>query len=212
MSGGWAGALGVLLLLLTAVGAGWALYAQALRVDRLHRQVLGARATLETQLVHRAQAAAELAASGALDAASALLLSRAAHDALECDSPLVDDGLDPVVTVDTLRPYAPQRSRAVIESDLSRVTRSVLGPQVRGDLEQDPLAAESLARLERAGYRLVLARRFHDTHVAEARRLRSSWVVRLFRLAGHAPLPGTFDMDDDLVPETPSTARDEDPQ
>ena len=42
-----------------AVTAGWALYARAVRVDRLHRQVLGARATLEAQLVHRAEAAAD---------------------------------------------------------------------------------------------------------------------------------------------------------
>ena len=49
----------VVLLVGLAVTAGWALYARAVRVDRLHRQVLGARATLEAQLVHRAEAAAE---------------------------------------------------------------------------------------------------------------------------------------------------------
>ena len=134
MSGGWAGALGALLVLLVAVGSGWALYAQALRVDRLHRQVLGARATLEAQLVHRAQAAAELAASGALDAASALLLSRAAHDALECEMPLVNDGLDPVVPADPEGRSTPQRSRAAVESDLSRVARAVLDPSTRAEL------------------------------------------------------------------------------
>ena len=70
---------------------GWCLYAMALRVDRLHRQVLGSRATLEAQLVHRGQAALDLAATGALDPASALLLSRAAHDALDCEGPVVED-------------------------------------------------------------------------------------------------------------------------
>jgi len=52
----------VVLLVGLAVTAGWALYARAVRVDRLHRQVLGARATLEAQLVHRAEAAADLEA------------------------------------------------------------------------------------------------------------------------------------------------------
>nr|WP_250649083.1 MULTISPECIES: hypothetical protein [unclassified Actinomyces] len=199
-----------LLLLLVAVAAGWALYARALRVDRLHRQVLGSRATLETQLVHRAQAAAELAASGCLDAASALLLSRAAHDALECEAPLVEDGLDPAS--DAPAPDGRQRTRAAVESDLSRVTRAVLDPQTRSELMEDELAAGCLSRLDRAGYRLVLARRFHDTHVSEARRLRRGWAVRLLRLAGRAPLPGTFDMDDDLGPERPAAPHDEDHQ
>ncbi|MGK2348254.1 hypothetical protein [Actinomyces sp. W5033] len=210
MSGGWAGALGLLLALLVAVAVGWALYAQALRVDRLHRQVLGSRATLETQLVHRAQAAAELAASGYLDAASALLLSRAAHDALECEAPLVEDGLDP--DSQAPGPTTRQRTRAAVESDLSRVTRAVLDPQTRSSLMQEPLACQCLSRLDRAGYRLVLARRFHDTHVSEARRLRRSPAVRLLRLAGRAPLPGTFDMDDDLGPAGPPAPHHEDPQ
>lgn len=207
MNGGWDALLTGVLLLLVSVAVGWALYAQALRVDRLHRQVLGSRATLETQLVHRAQAAAELAASGCLDADSSRLLSRAAHDALECEAPLVEDGLDPVSHGP--EPAGCARARAAVESDLSRVTRAVLRPQTRDQLMSDPQAAQCLSRLDRAGYRLVLARRFHDTHVSETRRLRGSWAVRLFRLAGRAPMPGTFDMDDDLGPERPPAPRDE---
>ena len=71
----------VLTVTLLLLALGWVLYAVALRVDRLHRQVLGSRATLEAQLVHRGQAAIDFAATGALDPASAVLLSRAAHDA-----------------------------------------------------------------------------------------------------------------------------------
>ena len=66
--------LGWTVLVTLLVVIGWLLYARAVRVDRLHRQVLGARATLEAQLVHRAQAALELATSGLLDPASGLLL------------------------------------------------------------------------------------------------------------------------------------------
>ena len=186
---------------------GWCLYAMALRVDRLHRQVLGSRATLEAQLVHRGQAALDLAATGALDPASALLLSRAAHDALDCEGPVVEDGLDP-----DDRAASDRRSRALVESDLSRVIRVVLNVQARAALSARPLAADALTRLDKACYRLVLARRFHNTHVAEARRLRSGVIVRLLHLAGHAPMPQTFDIDDDAAPTAgPVTAAAVDP-
>jgi len=53
----------VVMLVGLAAAIGWAPYARAVRVDRLHRQVLGSRATLEAQLAHRAEAAAGLATS-----------------------------------------------------------------------------------------------------------------------------------------------------
>ena len=42
------------------------------------------------------------------------------------------------------------------------------------ELRATELGTEALDRLERASARVVLARRFHNTHVAEARRLRST--------------------------------------
>lgn len=179
--------------------AGWAASARAVRVDRLHRQVLGSRATLETQLVHRAQAAVELAASNRLDPASALLISRAAHEALEAEGPLVDDRLDS--DSPHRGPDDAGRSRAAIESDLTRVLRTVLTGGARAELSADPLGEAALARLDKAASRLVLARRFHNTHVAEARLLRATWPVRVLHLAGRAPQPATFDADDDITPE-----------
>ncbi|MDU0347611.1 hypothetical protein [Actinomyces sp. MRS3W] len=189
----------ILAIALVILAVAWSLYAKALRVDRLHRQVLGARATLEAQLVHRAQAAADLAAAGVLDPASALILSRAAYDALDADGPLVEDGLD----TDALRRDAPvedeARSRSRIESDLSRVIRTIVSAQARESIAADPVGHDMLERLDKSSYRLVLARRFHNTHVAEAQRLRSRLDVRLLHLAGHAPLPQTFDIDDDIT-------------
>ncbi|PHP52120.1 hypothetical protein BW737_011890 [Actinomyces ruminis] len=184
----------VLVAALVFLAIAWSAYAKALRVDRLHRQVLGSRATLEAQLVHRAQAAVDLATSGLLDPASALLLSQAAHDALDAEGPIVDDGLD----TDTPAQLAgaATRSRARIESDLSRVIRTVVDAPTRVELGVDPRGQEALDRLDRAAYRMVLARRFHNTHVAEARRLRAALDVRVLHLAGHAPLPQTFDIDD----------------
>ena len=197
---GWMGPVIIAIAVLFALClAGWAASALAVRVDRLHRQVLGSRATLETQLVHRAQAAVELAASSRLDPASALLVSRAAHEALEAEGPLVDDRLDSA----SLRedPGNTDRSRAAIESDLTRVLRTVLTARTRAELSADPLSGAALARLDKTAHRMVLARRFHNTHVAETRRLRATWPVRILHLAGRAPQPATFDMDDDITPE-----------
>ena len=210
----------VVLLVGLAVAAGWALYARAVRVDRLHRQVLGARATLEAQLVHRAEAAAELATVPALDPASGLLLSRAAREALDAEGPLVDDGLDTSTPLEGIPsshpassgaalPAPTARSRALIESDLSRVLRTVVSEPARRELSADPLSLPALNRLDRACSRLVLARRFHNTHVSEAQALRARLLVRLCHLAGHAPMPQTFDADDDTTPETQPDRDDE---
>ena len=210
----------VVLLVGLAVIAGWALYARAVRVDRLHRQVLGARATLEAQLVHRAEAAAELASVPALDPASGLLLSRAAREALDAEGPLVDDGLDTSTPLEgtpsshpassgAALPTPITRSRALIESDLSRVLRTVVSEPARRELSADPLSLPALNRLDRACSRLVLARRFHNTHVSEAQALRARLLVRMCHLAGHAPMPQTFDADDDTTPEAPPERDDE---
>jgi len=210
----------VVLLVGLAVATGWALYARAVRVDRLHRQVLGARATLEAQLVHRAEAAAELATVPALDPASGLLLSRAAREALDAEGPLVDDGLDTSTPLEgtpsshpassgAALPTPITRSRALIESDLSRVLRTVVSEPARRELSADPLSLPALNRLDRACSRLVLARRFHNTHVSEAQALRARPLVRMCHLAGHAPMPQTFDADDDTTPEAPPERDDE---
>ena len=210
----------VVLLVGLAMAIGWALYARAVRVDRLHRQVLGARATLEAQLVHRAEAAAELATVPALDPASGLLLSRAAREALDAEGPVVDDGLDTSTPLEgtpsshpassgAALPTPITRSRALIESDLSRVLRTVVSEPARRELSADPLSVPALNRLDRACSRLVLARRFHNTHVSEAQALRARLLVRMCRLAGHAPMPQTFDADDDTTPEAPPERDDE---
>ncbi|CAM5320381.1 LemA family protein OS=Streptomyces griseorubiginosus OX=67304 GN=AQJ54_26485 PE=4 SV=1 [Streptomyces griseorubiginosus] len=45
--------------------------------------------------------------------------------------------------------------------------------------------------------RVPMARRFHNDAVGAARRLRQHRKVRWFRLAGHAPFPMAFEMDDE---------------
>lgn len=78
--------VGVALLL----AAAWYLSYSAARLDRLHAQVEGALSTLDAHLVRRAEAALELANTGALDPASALLVAAAASEALS--APLSGSG------------------------------------------------------------------------------------------------------------------------
>jgi hypothetical protein len=53
--------------------------------------------------------------------------------------------------------------------------------------------------------KVVLARRFHATAVEDTVVLRNIRVVRWFRLAGSAPFPKYFDIDDTPVPLSTST-------
>ena len=76
--------------------AAWFLSYSAARLDRLHAKVEGAMSALDAQLIRRAEAALELANSGVLDPASALLIADAATESLErtTEQPVTDDLLD----------------------------------------------------------------------------------------------------------------------
>ncbi len=53
-------------------------------------------------------------------------------------------------------------------------------------------------RLASACTRVQLARRFHNDAVTDVRRVRRKWTIRMFHLAGHTPLPGTVEFDDEV--------------
>lgn len=184
---GWA-----LVALVVVLIALWVIWVGASRLDRLHRRVLTSRATLDAQLVRRATAAWDLATADVLDPASAVLVAETAREALAHTRgpgegvPGASEGDD-----DT----APDQ--AMIESELSRVLRAALGTESdRAQLAAVEGAPELLDQLDNAWYRVQLARRFHNDAVVQARRIRAKGYVRLFRLAGRAPLPQTFEMDD----------------
>jgi len=75
------------------IGVAWYLSYAAARLDRLHAKVEGAMSALDAQLVRRAEATLELANSGSLDPATALLLADAATDSIErtTEHPLDDE-------------------------------------------------------------------------------------------------------------------------
>jgi len=130
--------------------------------------------------VRRAEATLELANCGALDAASALILAGAATDSLEADT-------------------SDQRSREAIESDLTQALELALGEEALRRLRADEaVGAPVLQRVATANQRVELARRFLNDAVTDVRRVRRKPGVRLLRLAGHAELPQTFEIDDEL--------------
>lgn len=188
-------------VLVAVLVALWVVFGAASRLDRLHRRVLESRATLDAQLVRRATAALDLALAGVLDPVSSVLVSEAAREALD-HVPLA---LGPVDEVAGARgpghrpaPAEPEEiDQEMAESELTRVLRAALGDAAdRAALAEAEDAAELLDRLDREWYRAQLARRFYNDAVVQVRRIRAKGYVRLLRLAGRAPLPQTFEMDD----------------
>jgi hypothetical protein len=153
---------------------GWYLTWTASRLDRLHARVEGARAALDAQLVRRASLALELATSGLVDPASAVLLADAAQDARDSQG----------------------EARELAESNLSKALQAALEPETVEQLRAQPVAAVLLDELGSASQRVTLARRFSNDAVRAARVVRGKRAVRWLRLAGHAPMPPTFEMED----------------
>lgn len=174
----------------------WYLSYSAARLDRLHTRVEGALSALDSQLVRRAESALELANSGALDPASALILAGAASESLEAHNERAGDDLLEG------QHFA---GREVLESDLSEALQIALGPAVVAALRAEDGPGESaLRRVQAAGVRVQLARRFHNDAVKDVQRVRRKATVRWFGLAGHADLPRTIEFDDEL----PAALRD----
>lgn len=186
----WTGtALVALLAVLLAV---WVVWRAASRLDRLHRRVFRSRATLDAQLVRRATAAWDLATADVLGPERAAAVAEAAREALERTSAT----LVAIETTGVPRTSA-EPEQAIAESELSRVLRATLGDATdRTALGSIDGAADLLEALDREWYRVQLARRFYNDAVVQVRRIRAKWYVRLLRLAGRAPNPQTFEMDD----------------
>jgi hypothetical protein len=173
---GWA-ALSIALAALIA----WYLSYTAARLDRIHARVEGALSALDAQLVRRAEATLELANAGVLDPASSLLLAGAASESLEAGD-------------------EHHAGREAVESNLTDVISLALAPDALSALrDDDGPGAAALRRIAQANHRVQLARRFHNDAVTDVRRVRRKRVVRWFRLAGHAEMPRTFEIDDELA-------------
>lgn len=169
----------------------WYLTYSAARLDRLHAKVEGSLAALDAQVIRRAESALELGTSGLLDPATSLLLVDAASNSLERAGERHGSDLLHGQTF---------AGREAAESNLTEVLSAALTVETLADLRMrgGEAAEEVLGRIEATTLRVQLARRFHNQAVTEVRRVRHKGTVRLFRLAGRAPLPETVEFDDEV--------------
>lgn len=167
----------VVLVVLAMVLWGFYISWRASRLDRLHNRLEAARTALDLAIVRRSSAAYELASSGLLDPATSLLLADAVRGARD----------------------AGQAERDLAESDLTQALRAVFGqPGFRKELEDMDGGAELIAEVEAAAQQVFIARKFYNDLAARTSDARRRPLARVFRLAGSAPQPRFFEMDDAL--------------
>jgi hypothetical protein len=182
-------AAGILAVVLMCVYVSW----RAGRLDRLHHRVDAARTALDLALVRRSSSAYELASSGLLDPATSLLLADAARRTKDgpedSDGPAASDG-----------PKDSALRLELAESDLTRALRAAFGqPEFRESLTVVDGAEEIVGEVEAAAHQVFLARKFYNDLVSATRDARRRPLARALRLAGKAPAPVFFEMDDSLL-------------
>ena len=152
----------------------WYLTFSASRLDRLHHRVETSWATLDSLLQRRAAIALEVARSSVTDPATSLLLTASAYQARSAD---IED-------------------RSSAESVLSGALGMMLS-------ERESVVAKSdqvlLLELEQLTDKIKIAIALHVEAVTRTQLIRSKLVFRLFRLAGTAPLPVTYEFEADAI-------------
>jgi hypothetical protein len=167
----------LVLVVLAMVLWGFYISWRASRLDRLHNRLEAARTALDLAMVRRSSAAYELASSGLLDPATSLLLADAVRRARDVG----------------------QAERDLAESDLTQALRAVFGqPGIRKELEDMDGGPELISEVEAAAQQVFIARKFYNDLAARTIYARRRPLARVFRLAGSAPRPEFFDIDDAL--------------
>lgn len=152
----------------------WYLTFSATRLDRLHHRVETSWANLDGLLQRRAAVALELAHSEMADPASSLLLTAAAYQAREAT---IED-----------------RSQA--ESGLSGalgLLQNDLGVELKSNEES------LLKELSELTEKIRIAIALHIDAVNRTQAVRRKLVFSIFRLAGTAPLPVTYEFEHDVL-------------
>lgn len=158
----------------------WYLSHQAGRLDRLHHRIEVAELALLGQLNRRAGILAELSNASSVDPALSVVWGEAAHDVLAFE---LDETVD----------------RIDVENELTQVLLATLDDQEEvNEIRSEPHAARLLDELAQVANRVQMGRRFHADAVRDCLEIRTQTLVKLFHLAGHAPLPRTFDFDDQI--------------
>ena len=146
----------------------------ATRLDRLHNRVETSWANLDGLLQRRAAIAIEIARSEISDPASSLLLTFAAHQARE----------------------ASVRDRSQAETGLTGALGILLetSTSISGAIEKD-----LIRELTELTEKIKMAIAMHVDAVTRTQMVRKKWFIRLFRLAGHAPEPVTYEFEGDVL-------------
>lgn len=152
----------------------WYLSFSASRLDRLHHRVETSWATLDSLLQRRAAIALEVARSEITDPATSLLLTASAYQARGAD---IED-------------------RSSAESVLSGALGMMLAERERIVAKSDQAL---LHELEQLTDKIKVAISIHVESVTRTQLIRSKLVFRLFRLAGTAPLPVTYEFEADAI-------------
>jgi hypothetical protein len=156
----------------------------AARLDRLHHRVDTSRAALQGQLLDRANEVLSLASSGRLDPSTSVLLADAADNALA--QARVGDAQF-------------TRARCAAESALTAALEATFTDQeLVTDLLEQPDGQRTVDELSAAVQKAAWSRRFHNDAVRASQAVRRQRLVRLFRLAGSAPLPRPVELDDEV--------------
>ncbi len=166
--------LETLLTLLAIVIIGWYLSFLASRLDRLHHRVETSWATLDSLLQQRAALAQQIVAESNLDPATAYLISTSAISARKAN--IIE--------------------RSAAESVLSESLKLVQNSAQGNSLE---LPSELLVELSDITNKVKMAINIHLEAVNATRNVRSKIFIRLFRLAGKAPLPVRYEFEDDSL-------------
>ena len=152
----------------------WYLSFLATRLDRLHHRVETSWANLDVLLQKRAAVALEIAHSDIADPASSLLLTGAAYQARDADI----------------------RNRSAAESGLS----GALGLLLEDSLHLSTAADNALlTELSALTDKIRVAIAIHTDAVGRTQMVRKKVIVRIFRLAGTAPLPVTYEFESDVL-------------
>ena len=162
-----------LLLFIVALAA-WYLSFSATRLDRLHHRVETSWANLDGLLQRRAAIAIEIARSEISDPASSMLLTFAAHQARE----------------------ASVRDRSQAETGLSGALGILLetSGEISGESEKD-----LIRELRELTEKIKMAVAIHVDAVNRTQMVRSKLINRIFRLAGTAPEPVTYEFEGDVL-------------
>ena len=189
----WTVVLACVCVIVAALVAGVAI-TRARRLDRLHQRILASRDALSRLLLRRASEAELLAHAASLESAGGPSLVDAARAYIQDGGDqLTTDGLDRRTSAQRQADRVEVSARLERASALTRAIREMLTPDVRARIEEDPQAKARLEALDATCYRIELTRNVHNVDVAGVRALRSARMVKLLRLAGHAPVPEPID-------------------